>query len=173
MQQAIAEKRTQVGGDWFFWIAGFSAVSSIAGLFGQHFYFAAGLGTTELIDGAINGGISGFITGSLVYNHMVAVALDFLAAAFYVLYGFFARKGARWAFLAGMIFYALDALLLLTFKSWISVAFHAYALFRIFQGFQAAQQLKTLRAQSAAYGAGGYVPPANSSGDVWPPPPSA
>ncbi len=23
MEQAVAEKQTQVGGDWFFWIAGF------------------------------------------------------------------------------------------------------------------------------------------------------
>ena len=91
MQQAVAQKQTQVGGDWFFWIAGFSAVSSIVALFGQHFYFAVGLGTTEFIDGAV----SGFVTGSLAYNQTVAIGLDLLASAFYVLYGFFARKGAR------------------------------------------------------------------------------
>ena len=73
-----------------------------------------------------------------------------------------------------MAFYALDSLLLLMFKSWISVAFHAYALYRIFQGFQAARQLAVLRAQSAAFGNTGYVPPSSSpSSDVWPPPPSA
>jgi len=64
--------------------------------------------------------------------------------------------------------------LLLVFKDWLAVAFHAYALYRIFQGFQAAQQLAALRSQSASYGNTGYVPPpSNPSGDVWPPPPSA
>ena len=170
MQQAVAAKRTQVGGDWFFWIAGFSALSTILALFGQRFYFSLGLGTTQFIDGFV----SGFVTGSLAYNHTVAVILDLLASAFYVLYGFFARKGALWAFIVGMAFYALDGFVLLAFQHWISVAFHAYALFRIFQGFQGAQQLNLLRKQSAGFAASGYVPPpTNPSSDVWPPPPSA
>ncbi len=162
MRLAIAEKRTQVGGDWFFWIAGFSAVNSLLAQFNASIHFVIGLGTTEIID-----------SGALGLPKAGAIALDLLAAGFYVLYGLFARKGAPWAFIVGAVFYVLDGLLLLLVKDWLSVAFHAYALFRIFQGFQAAQQLKTLRAQSAAYGATGYVPPAGSSGDVWPPPPSA
>ena len=170
MQQAVAARQTQIGGDWFFWIAGFSAISSIVTLFGQHCYFALGLGATQLIDGFV----SGFITGSLAYNHTGAVALELLASAFYVLYGFFARKGALWAFIIGAAFYALDGLLLLAFQKWISVAFHAYALYRIFQGFQGAQQLAILRKQSAGFAASGYVPPpTNPNSDVWPPPPSA
>ena len=68
----------------------------------------------------------------------------------------------------------IDGLLLLTLKDWLAVAFHAYALFRIFQGFQAAQQLSVLRSQQASFGATGYVPPSSSPpSDVWPPPPSA
>ena len=163
MQRAIAERQTQSGGDWFFWIAGISFLSSILALSGTSFYFALGLGTTKLID-----------SGFLGIPKGAGVVLAALAAAFYVLYGFFARKGARWAFIVGAVFYALDGLLLVLFRDWLSIAFHAYALFRIFQGFQAAQQLATLQAQSASYGNAGYVPPSsNPSGDVWPPPPSA
>ncbi len=104
----------------------------------------------------------------------IALLLDIIAAGFYVLYGLFARKGAKWAFITGMVFYALDAVLLLAFKDWLSAAFHAYALFRIFQGFQAAQRLGVLRAQQAAYPTGAYAPPPSTpSSDVWPPPPSA
>jgi len=163
MQQAVAEKRTQVGGDWFFWIAGFSVISSVLTLFGTRIYFAVGLGTTELLD-----------LGYFGIPKSATLALDVLVAALYVLFGFFARKGAKWAFIVGAIFYALDGLLLVVFKDWLAVAFHAYALYRIFQGFQAAQQLSVLRSQSAAYGNTGYVPPSsNPSSDVWPPPPSA
>ena len=163
MQQAIAEKRTQVGGDWFFWIAGFSVINSVLAFFNASIHFVIGLGTTELID-----------SGAIGIPKGAAIALDILVAAFYVLYGFFARKGAKWAFIIGAVFYALDGLLLVTFKDWLAVAFHAYALYRIFQGFQAAQQLSVFRSQQAGFGNGGYVPPSSTpSSDVWPPPPSA
>ena len=163
MQQAVAAKQTQSGGDWFFWIAGFSVVNSVLAQANASIHFVIGLGSTEVID-----------SGALGLPKGAAIALDLLAAAFYVLYGFFARKGARWAFIVGAVFYLLDGLLLLTFKDWLAVAFHAYALYRIFQGFQAAQQLAFLRKQSAGFAAGGYVPPpTNPNSDVWPPPPSA
>ncbi len=163
MQQAVAQKQTQVGGDWFFWIAGFSVINSVLAFANASIHFVIGLGTTKIVD-----------SGTLGVPKSAQIGLDILAAAFYVLYGFFARRGARWAFIVGAIFYALDGVLLLVVKDWLAVAFHAYALFRIFQGFQAAQQLAVLRSQSASYGNPGYVPPSSSpSSDVWPPPPSA
>jgi hypothetical protein len=163
MQQAIAEKRTQVGGDWFFWIAGFSVINSVLAFANTSIHFVIGLGTTELVD-----------SGAFIASKGAAIALDVLIAGFYALFGLFARKGAKWAFIVGAVFYALDGLLLLTFKDWLAVAFHAYVLFRLFQGFQAAQQLSVLRAQSASFGNNGYVPPSSTpSSDVWPPPPSA
>ena len=163
MQQAVAQKQTQVGGDWFFWIAGFSMINSVLAFANASIHFVIGLGTTEIFD-----------SGALGFGKGIDIALDILSAAFYVLYGFFARQGARWAFIVGAIFYALDGVLLIVFKDWLAVAFHVYALYRIFQGFQAAQQLAVLRTQSAGYGNPGYVPPSsNPSGDVWPPPPSA
>ncbi len=106
MQYAVAAKQTQVGGDWFFWIAGFSIINSLLGIMGTGIHFVIGLGLTELFDAF--GGRSGSA------GKGAAFGLDLLAAGFYVLYGFFARKGARWAFVAGMIFYALDGLLLLS-----------------------------------------------------------
>ncbi len=163
MQQAVAAKRTQVGGDWFFWIAGFSVINSVLAQMNASIHFVIGLGTTEVFD-----------SGVLGIPKAAVLALDLLAAAFYVLYGFFARKGARWAFIVGAVFYLLDGLLLLTVKDWLAVAFHAYVLYRLFQGFQAAQQLAVLQKQSAGFAASGYVPPpTNPSSDVWPPPPSA
>lgn len=158
MQYAVAAKQTQVGGDWFFWIAGFSLINSLLGILGTGIHFVIGLGLTELFDGI--GSHSG------AAGKGAAFGLDLLAAGFYVLLGFFARKGARWAFLVGMIFYALDGVLLVFVKDWLSVAFHAYALYRMFQGFQAAGQLSFLRAQQASAAMPGVAP------GVWPPPPS-
>ncbi len=162
-----SKKQAQVGGDWFFWIAGFSIVNALISLTGTNWHFVIGLGTTDLIDEIA--GKSGAASGKII-----ALILDIFAAGFYVLYGLFARKGAKWAFIVGMIFYALDAALLLVGQDWLSVAFHAYALFRIFQGFQAAQRLGALRARQSAYPVGGYgAPPSAPPSDVWPPPPSA
>jgi len=80
MQQAIAQKQTQVGGDWFFWIAGFSVINSVLALANTSIHFVIGLGTTEVFD-----------SGALGLGKGAVIALDVLAAAFYVLYGFFAR----------------------------------------------------------------------------------
>ena len=165
MERAVAARQTQVGGDWFFWIAGFSVVNSLLSAFGAQIHFVIGLGTTELIDGLAHAGGKGFGT-----TNVIALLLDLVAAGFYALFGFFARRGAKWAFLTGMILYLMDALLLLAFKDWLAVAFHAYALFRIFQGFQAAQRFSRLPV-SPPFSAIGTGPQASS--DVWPPPPSA
>ena len=160
MERAVAARQTQVGGDWFFWIAGFSVVNSLIAVVGANLHFVIGLGLTELFDAAAPAGTTGKVIGFV---------LSLLAAGVYALFGLFARKGAQWAFLTGMILYALDALLLLLVKDWLSVAFHAYALFRIFQGFQGAQRLAALRSQPTIYPGG---PPPGSTPGVWPPPPS-
>ncbi len=162
MEQAVAEKRAQVSGDWFFWIAGISFAVSVLAQFGITWRSAFGLGTTALLDS----GVLGLPKGA-------ALALDVVCAAFYVLYGVFARKGILWAFIAGTVFYLLDAALLVFIGSWLAVAFHAYAVFRLFQGFQASLQLSALR-KAPGLTTGGYIPPSsNPSNDVWPPPPSA
>ena len=157
MERAIAARQAQMGGDWFFWIAGLSLVNSVMLYIHSPIGVFFGLGTTELID---------FSAPSVV----VALGLDIVAAGFFALYGIFARRGARWAFLVGMVFYLLDALIILLFThQYLEVAAHAYALFRIFQGFQGAQRLSQLSVSSAGYPGSGSVPP---SPNVWPPPPS-
>jgi len=166
MELAIAEKQTQMGGDWFFWIAGLSILNSVLQIIHSPVGVFFGLGTTDIFNrfGADAGG-SGKI---------IVLLMDVVAAGFYVLYGAFARKGAKWAFIVGMVFYVIDALIvLLLTKQYLEVAAHAYALFRIFQGFQGAQRLGVLRVQRAAMASGAYGPSPSAPGnDVWPPPPS-
>ena len=158
MQYAIAQKQTQQGGDWFFWVAGLSVVNAVLLLAHAPFGFFFSLGAAGFA--ARTGG------GLPTYLAVVVVA-----SAVIGLCGLFARSGARWAFLVGMGLYALDAIVCLSMGKYLEIAAHAYALFRIFQGFQAAGQLAALRAQSAGDPYGGSVPP--SSNDVWPPPPRA
>jgi hypothetical protein len=101
---------------------------------------------------------------------LIALGLDVVVAGFFALFGLFARKGASWAFVVGAVLYLLDGLVvLLLTRQYLEVAAHAYVLFRLFQGFQGAQQMSLLRAQQDAMPPGGYPP----SPGVWPPPPSA
>ncbi len=166
MQYAVAERQAQIGGDWFFWIAGLSLVNSVLGLIHSPIGSLFGLGTTDVID-AVGTSVGGS-------GRMISLGLDVLVAGVFAVFGVFARRGAKWAFITGAVFYLLDALVvLLLTRQYLEVAAHAYALYRIFQGFQGAQQMGLLRAQQSSAPYGGYVPPSTPTTDVWPPPPSA
>jgi len=72
----------------------------------------------------------------------VALVLDLLAAGVCALFGVFANKGQMWAFVVGMILFALDGLIFLLVQDWIGVAFHVFILYCLFRGAQACRQLK-------------------------------
>ena len=79
---------------------------------------------------------------------MLDLIINGIVAGVFVLFWQFARKGQKWAFLVGMVLYAADGLLLVLFKDILSVAFHAYALYRMSSGFKALPVLR--RAEAAA-----------------------
>jgi len=70
------------------------------------------------------------------------VIINGFVAAGFVLFGYFASKAQRWAFLVGMALYAMDAFLLLGVKDFLSVGFHAYALWAISKGLTASKQIQ-------------------------------
>jgi hypothetical protein len=72
----------------------------------------------------------------------VALVLDLLAAGVLVLFGFFANKGHAWAFIIGMILFALDGVIFLLAQDWLRVGFHAFVLFCLVRGFLACRELK-------------------------------
>jgi len=75
-------------------------------------------------------------------GRVVALLLDLFAAGFLVLCGVFANKGHSWAFIVGIVVFALDGLVFLLAQQWIGVAFHAYVLFVLFRGFSACRKLR-------------------------------
>jgi len=139
LQQKLAlEHRMKSGGGWFYWIAGLSIINSIIILSGSNWHFLAGLGITDIISVfAMKAGSAGTI---------IAIALDAIVAAVFIMFGAFATKRQTWAFAVGMTFYGLDALLLVPLQMWLGVAFHAFVLFQIFKGMQASNELKELEA---------------------------
>jgi hypothetical protein len=147
--RAIAEQPVKTGASWFVWIAGLSLVNSLVGMFGGGIHFIVGLGMTQFVDAIAHEAGSTGIVLDLIINGFVA--------GIFVLFWKFAAKGQKWAFVVGMLVYALDGLLLLAFKDILSVAFHAYALFRIYQGFAGVSRLEQL--QQAALATGGSIQP--------------
>ncbi len=124
------------GARWFYWIAGLSVVNSISMLSGSSWRFIIGLGITQVFDE-----LGGELGGS---GRLVVLVLDLLAAGVFVFFGAFAAGRQTWAFIVGMTLYALDGLILVVAADWLSVAFHAFALFCIFAGLRANQRLRAL-----------------------------
>ena len=125
------------GASWFYWIAGLSLVNSIAAFSGSTWRFILGLGITQIID-ALSSHLE---TG----GKLVSLALDLCVAGLFILFGVFAHKCHTWAFLVGMILFALDGLIFLLFQDWLGVGFHVLVLYWLFRGFNACRQLNAAR----------------------------
>jgi hypothetical protein len=127
------EKQLSAGANWFYWIAGLSMITSIMTVSGSDWGFVIALAITQIIDSlARELGVVG-IAISLIFDAIVAGA--------FVVFGVFANKGHKWAFITGMILYSLDTLLILAAQIWLALLFHIVALYCIFKGFQACRKI--------------------------------
>lgn len=143
-------KRHRGGASWFFWIAGLSLINSISHLSGSEWSFILGLGITQVIDGISNGIKESVSEGSHGTITAISFILDLLVAGIFVLWGVLSRKGMRWAYIIGMVLFALDGLIFLAVGDIIGIGFHAFALICIFTGFKACGQLQQIQAWAAA-----------------------
>jgi hypothetical protein len=144
-QKIRATQAVSAGASWFLWIAGLSMLNSLIGMAKGGLHFVVGLGITQVVDAlARQAGNSGIVL-DLIIN-------GFVAGVFVVFWNF-AKRAQNWAFIVGMLLYAMDGLLLLTFKDIFSVAFHAYALFRIYHGMKAIPALQKVEEASLPAGA--------------------
>ncbi len=128
--------------NWFFWIAGLSLVNSVIHLSGSNMSFVIGLGTAQIIDVvARQMGSAGQVFG---FGLAVAIAGVFIG------FGALCRGRHAFAFYVGGVLYALDGLLFLIVKDWLSLAFHAFALVMIARGPSALRKLNELELATAA-----------------------
>jgi len=148
-QKLRAENIVKAGAGWFLWVAGLSMVNSVLSLSGSGFRFIFGLGIAQIVDALAHQAGSSAFALDLIINGFVA--------GVFVVFWSFARKGQNWAFLLGMALYAVDGLILITFKDFLGVAFHAYALFRIYSGMKLVPVLQRL--QQATVPAGAPIEP--------------
>lgn len=130
------ENRMQSGANWFFWIAGLSLINTILAMTQTNLVFVVGLGITQIFDE--------------IASPANALIINIFIAGIFMLFGFMGRKQRNWGFIVGIIVYILDALLLLTAQEWMSVGFHAFALFYIFGGLKASKELQKIPAKPAS-----------------------
>ncbi len=137
----------QSGANWFYWIAGLSLINSVVVLLLQgQWSFVIGLGITQIFDAvAMATAEETFGEAALTFK-FIAFALDVLVALFFVLLGWLAKTRHTWAFVVGMVLYALDGLLFLVVQDWVSIGFHGVALFYIFRGYTTLKELREAEA---------------------------
>jgi hypothetical protein len=80
-------------------------------------------------------------TGRGLNGTITMVVVDGLFILMLILCSRWAKTGSQGAFLGGMIAYGLDGVMLLLFTMWLDAAVHAYALWRIWQGYSASRDL--------------------------------
>lgn len=122
---ALSDSVITSGAGWFWWIAGLSVVNTVMIHSGSDRNFVIGLGFTLMADAVFKG------------YKVIAFSIDAVALGTFFGLGYFSRKGHLWAFVTGVVLYALDALIYVAFQDWMSVAFHGLALFYLFRGARA------------------------------------
>jgi hypothetical protein len=141
-QRLRVEQALKGSSSWFVIIAALSLVNSVLSMTGATIHFIFGLGFTQIIDALAHSAGGAGVALDLVINGVIA--------AVFVLFWNFARKGEKWAWLAGMGLYVVDALILLAFKDILSVAFHGWALYRMYSGLKLLPALEKLNRSSAS-----------------------
>ena len=126
------DARIRSGASWFYWVAALSFINTIL-LFAKANFggFAVGLGFTS-------------ITDRMLYSMPVmALAVSAVCSGAIALFGWFAIKRHAWAFIVGLLVLVLDTVICVLDESWISVAFHAWAVVSIFLAFRASRAAKS------------------------------
>ena len=130
------------GSGWFYWIAGLSLVNSILIQSGGSWSFVFGLGLTAGVDY-----LAQTATGS---GQLLAWVFNAVVIGAFVVFGHSARKGHRWAYLAGLAAYSADTALVVASKDWLAVVVHVFGLLLILNGLAALNKRRTMEPSTAA-----------------------
>jgi len=122
--------------NWLVWIVILSVVNTILVFARANVTFVIGLGVTQLADSfavVARERASGPIVAVLT---AVGIAIDLVTLGLYLLLWWLSGRGSVAAYVTAIVFYALDALIMLAFHEWFGAAFHAYVLFHLVSGYK-------------------------------------
>jgi hypothetical protein len=131
-------------GNWFYWIAGLSVINALSSLISSNFSFILGLGSTQFIDGIASYLLEKASAQAVPLIYGFSYGFQLFIVGFFVVFGVFAIKGRAWAFIIGMVLYALDGLIFVWVSDWLGAAFHLFVLWQLFTGIRKVFKLKKL-----------------------------
>jgi hypothetical protein len=134
--------RIDSGANWFYWVAALSAVNAVSAALGSSWRFVLGLGMSEVLTALAD--TATHVEELPTILNLVLWAINFALIAGIAYIGWRARRPAPVLFAIGIGLFTLDALLSLLAVDVLGIAFHALALFFMWQGFSAARQYKQL-----------------------------
>ena len=126
------ESQRRNGAQWFYWVAALSLINCVVALTGQQWRFILGLGVTQVVQELAQQYGSADVVAGLVSLAVIGL---------FAFFGYQAVKGRGWAFITGMVLYALDGVIFLLVQDWAGVGFHAFALVMIGRGYAASREL--------------------------------
>jgi len=135
--------RAQAGANWFYWVAAFSLINTAIVHLKGDLHFVIGLGATLIVD-VMSQALAQQNPAAETTLRIIAIGIDVLLAGMFFFFGWFAGRGRLIAFSIGMLLYLLDGMLFLLVQDWLSVAFHAFVLYSMGQGFAAFRELKRM-----------------------------
>ena len=125
------EQRLARSANWFYWIAGLSLVNAFAAK--SNYEFVLGSGAVQV---------------AAAFGTTAQIVIDACVIGGFAILGFLAARRHTWAFVLGMILYALDGVLFLVAQDWIAAAFHGFVLYVLFLGAQASMALNRIPVES-------------------------
>ncbi len=117
------------GAGWLYTIAVLSTINTIILLAHGDIAFVVGLGITQLFAA---------IASEFPRVTPIAIFMNLIIVGIYMMFGYFASRRAKWAFITAIVLYSFDTLLVLVVKDWMMLAFHGLALYYIGRGLCAA-----------------------------------
>ena len=142
VRAAMLRQRIESSANWFYWIAGLSAVNMFISAVGSNWSFVIGIGATQFLSGVIRVAAADANPSTVTIG--ILWLLNLGLAGFFAACGWFARRPSTVAFVGGMVLFGLDTIIFLMIGDWIGVIFHGIALYSLWPGLVAGRELKRL-----------------------------
>lgn len=143
MNVASLQRQMKNGAYNFYWIAGLSMATSIVFVLSAKPSFVVGLGATQFMDITFHN-LAQIFPNSAPAIYAFGLLLDLFICIVFVLSGYLAAKGHRWAFIAGMLLYGLDAVLTMVSTDILGFGFHLFFLWFLFSGLKGLDKLEKI-----------------------------
>lgn len=150
------EGQLKNGANWFLWIAILSIANAFMLVLNLGWSFVFGLGITQIIDYLFF-----LVTEEIGFNfyNTIGFIINTGICGIFILFSIFANKKQKWAFIAGIILYSIDALLMLVLGDFLSVAFHGFVLYGVIKGMKAMKKLEQIETEINSYREEGILEP--------------